>query len=112
MILKLLHGVLSTLAIIIAAYLIPGVQTTLLGAIILALALGAINLSIKPIIHIITLPINVITLGIFSMMVNVGFIILAATFVPGFVLPNFLSAVMFAGVLLVIDGVFHFGLPS
>lgn len=111
MILKVLHGALSTLAIIIAAHLIPGIETTLLAAVILAVVLGAINLSIKPVIHFITFPINVITLGLFSAVVNIGFVILAASVVPGFVLSTLWAAAAFAVVLLLIDSIFHFGLP-
>lgn len=111
MMLKLLHGALSTLAIIIAAYLIPGVQTTLLAAVILALVLGAINLSVKPILHLITLPLNIITLGLFSTILNIAIVVLAASVVPGLVLANLWAAVMFAAVLLILNGIFHFGLP-
>ena len=111
MILKLFHGVLSVLAIIIAAYLIPGVQTTLLAAVILAVVLGAMNLSVKPVLHIITLPLNIITLGLFSTILNVALVMLAASLVPGLTLANLWTAVLFAAVLLVLNGIFHFGLP-
>ena len=111
MILKLLHGALSTVAILITAYLVPGVQTSLLSAVMLAFVLGAINLSIKPIINVITLPINILTLGLFSVFVNAGFVLLAASVIPGFVLPNFWTAVVFSLVLSLINGIFHFGLP-
>lgn len=111
MILKLLHGALSTVAILIAAYLIPGVQTTLLAAVLLAFVLGIINLSIKPVINVITLPINILTLGLFSVFVNAGFVLLAASIIPGLVLPNLWTAVVFSLVLSLINGIFHFGLP-
>lgn len=110
MILNLLHGALSVVAIIIAAYLIPGVETTLLGAIMLAFVLGVINLSIKPVISVITLPINLITLGLFSVFVSAGFVILADMLVTGFQLPNFFTALLFSLVLSFINGIFHFGL--
>lgn len=111
MILKLLHGVLSTLAVIIAAYLIPGVQTTVLAAVILAVILGAINFSIKPVLDLIAIPFNIVTLGLFSGIMNIAIVILAASVVPGLVLPNVWAAALFAGVLLILNGIFHFGLP-
>ena len=111
MILKLFHGVLSVLAIIIAAYLIPGVQTTLVAAVILAVVLGAINLSIRPVLHFITMPLNILTLGLFSTVLNIALVVLAASLVPGLTITNLWTAVMFAAVLLILNGIFHFGLP-
>jgi putative membrane protein len=113
MMLKLLHGALSTVAILIAAYLIPGVQTTLLAALLLAIVLGAINISIKPIIKFITLPINILTLGLFSIFLNAAFVLLAASLVHdyGFILPNLWTAIEFSLVLSFLNGIFHFGLP-
>jgi putative membrane protein len=102
----ILHWIISTLAILIAAYLIPGVTTTILAAIIFAVVLGIINTFIKPIIKILTLPITIITLGLFSLVVNALLILLAANFVPDFSVDGFWSALLFSIVVSLINALF------
>jgi putative membrane protein len=80
----LIHWLVSAVAILIAAYLIPGVDITLVGAIVLAVVLGIINVFFKPVINLLTLPLNIVTLGIFSLIVNALLIMLASMVVPGF----------------------------
>jgi len=101
------HWLIATLAIIVAAYLVPGVSVTLVGALIAAVVLGALNLFIRPILLILTLPINVLTLGLFSLVINALLVWLAASIVPGFVVAGFLSAFFYALVLAVVNWVFH-----
>jgi putative membrane protein len=72
------HLFVSAVAIVITAYLLPGASVTLTGAIVLAVVLGVINIFIKPFIKIITLPLTVLTLGIFSLVINALFVILAS----------------------------------
>lgn len=103
------HWLVSTIAILIAAYLIPGVQVTLIGALVLAVVLGIINLFLKPIITILTLPITIITLGIFSLIVNALLIMLASAIVPGFFVAGFWAALFFSVVLSLINLLFGQG---
>jgi putative membrane protein len=103
---SLIHWLLSALAIGIAAYLIPGVDVTLLGAIVLAVVLGLINVFIKPIISLLTLPINILTLGIFSLVINALLIMLAASFVPGFSVSGFWPAFFFAILVALVTALF------
>lgn len=103
-----LQWIVSTLAIIIAAYLVPGVTVTLTGAIIAAVVLGALNLFIRPILLVLTLPINILTLGLFSLVINALLVMLASALVPGFVVTGFWIALLFALVLSVINWVFNF----
>lgn len=104
---SLTHWIVSTLAIIIAAYLIPGVNVTLLGAIILAVVLAVINLFIKPVLKLLTLPLTIITLGLFSLVLNALLIMLAAMVVPGFSISGFWAAFFFGIVLALINAVFN-----
>lgn len=99
---------LTTVTILIAAYLIPGVTITLVGAVIAAVVLGALNLFIRPILMILTLPINILTLGLFSFVINACLVLLAARLVDGFSVSDFWTALWFALVLMVINWVFHF----
>jgi putative membrane protein len=101
------HWLISAIAILIAAYIVPGVAVTLPGALIAAVVLGALNLFIRPILVILTLPINIITLGLFSLVINAALVLLAAYLVPGFLIAGFWTAFFFALALAVINWVFN-----
>lgn len=103
----LFHWFIATLAILIAAYIVPGVTVTLLGAVIAAVVLGALNLFIRPILLILTLPINILTLGLFSLVIDALLVMLASMLVPGFLVVGFWTALLFALALTVINWVFH-----
>ena len=100
------HWVVSAVAEGLAAYLLPGVTVTLLGALVLAVVLGLINALIKPLVFILTLPINIITLGLFSLVINALLVMLAAYVVPGFSVAGFWSAFWFAILLSLINWLF------
>jgi putative membrane protein len=102
----LTHWIVSALAIGIAAYLLPGVEVTLTGALIAALVLGALNLIIRPILILLTLPITILTLGLFSLVINAVLVLLASALVPGFGVAGFWTALLFSLVLAVINAVF------
>jgi putative membrane protein len=103
----LFHWLIATLAILIAAYIVPGTSITLTGALIAAVVLGALNLFIRPILLILTFPITIITLGFFSLVINALLVMLAAAIVPGFVISGFWTALFFALVLAIVNWVFH-----
>jgi putative membrane protein len=102
-----LHFLVSIIAILIAVYLVPGTSVTLLGAVVLAVVLGIINIFIKPVIKLIALPITILTLGIFSLVINAVFILLCAHFVPNFYVAGFWTAFWFSIVLSLINAFFH-----
>lgn len=102
------HWFIAAVAIGIAAYLVQGVTITLIGALIAAVVLGALNFFIRPILMVLTLPINILTLGLFSLVVNALLVWLASYLVPGFTVTDFWSALFFALALAVINWVFHF----
>lgn len=102
-----IHWLVSAIAIGLAAYLLPGVTVTLLGALVLAVVLGIINIFIKPVVKLLTLPITILTLGIFSLIINALFIMLAGAIVPGFVVAGFWSAFFFAIILALINAFFN-----
>lgn len=104
----LFHWAVATLAILIAAYLVPGVTVTLVGALIASVVLGALNLFIRPIIYFFTLPITILTLGLFSLVINALLVMLASYLVPGFLVVGFWPALFFAVVLAIINWVFQF----
>jgi len=101
------HWIVATLAILIAAYIVPNVSVTLAGALIAAVVLGALNLFIRPILIILTLPITIITLGFFSLIINALLVLIASALVPGFFVAGFWTAFFFAFVLSIINWVFN-----
>ena len=92
----LIHLIATIIAILIGAYLVPGIGITLVASLALAVVLGIINLFFKPIIRLLTLPLNILTLGIFSLFVNAGLILLASYIVPDFTVASFWSAFLFS----------------
>ncbi|MHB0865494.1 MAG: phage holin family protein [Minisyncoccota bacterium] len=98
---------IATVGILIAAYLVPGVSVTLFGALVAAVVLGALNLFIRPILLILTLPITILTLGLFSLVINALLVLLVSYLVPGFFVAGFWTALLFALVLAIINWVFH-----
>lgn len=107
MIKAFLHWLIAAIAIGIASHLIPGVSVNPESALIAAIVLGALNLFIRPILFVLTLPITILTLGLFSFVINAGLVLLASYLVPGFQVAGFWAALLFAFVLSVINWVFH-----
>ncbi|MDA1316722.1 MAG: phage holin family protein [bacterium] len=91
---------INALAVAIAAYFIPRVELdSFYTALVVAVALGVINTFIKPIVNIFALPINLLTLGLFSIVINAAFILLVSRFVEGFEVGDFVTAIIFSLVL-------------
>ena len=103
----LFHWIVSAGAIGIAAYLVPQVEVTFWGAVIAAVVLGALNLFIKPVLIVLTLPITILSLGLFSIVINALLVMLVGMIVPGFVVSGFWAALLFALALTVIHWVFN-----
>ena len=96
----LVHWAIVAASLWVAAYLIPGVVVRSVPALLIAaLVLGLVNALVRPILTILTLPITIITLGLFYLVVNGAAFALAAALVPGFEIAGFGSAIL--GALLV-----------
>lgn len=99
----ILKWLISTVAILITAYLLPGVSVSgFWAALIVAAVLGIVNVIIKPILVILTLPINILTLGLFTFVINALLIMLIAAIVSGFNVVNFWWALLFSIILSII----------
>jgi putative membrane protein len=104
----LLEWFTSAISILIAAYLIPGVKVAgIWSALILALVLGLLNSLIKPLLVLLTLPINILTLGLFTLVINALIIMLASSIVKGFEVGGFINALLFSIVLTIIQALFE-----
>jgi len=100
----LLRWLLSALAIIITAKLIPGIHVASFWASLwIAVILGLINAVIRPILILITLPINIFTLGLFTLVINGALVLLASSVIKGFEVSGFWVAILFSIVLSVIS---------
>jgi putative membrane protein len=108
-IMTIIHWLVSAAAVGVAAYLIPGVEVTLVGALIAAVVIGIINLFIKPVLTILTLPLTIVTLGLFSLVLNALLVLLVAQVVPGFTVTGFWPALFFSIVLSLVNAVFDMG---
>ncbi|OGK12969.1 hypothetical protein A3A93_01745 [Candidatus Roizmanbacteria bacterium RIFCSPLOWO2_01_FULL_38_12] len=99
----------NSLAVAITAYLLQAGVTidSFFTAVVVAVVLGVINTFIKPIIILLTLPINLITLGLFTFVINGLFILLVSSVVAGFDVRNFWWAVLFGIVLAIINSVLN-----
>lgn len=91
----LMRWLISALTLIIVANVIEGVQISgLSSALIAILVLGIANAVIRPILLILTLPINIITLGLFTFVINAIILYMVASVVTGFEISGFLDAVI------------------
>lgn len=89
----LVRWLLSAGALMLVAFYIPGISiTNFYAAIVAALVLGLINALIKPVIIILTLPFNILTLGLFTLLINTACFWLASTVVKGFGVAGFWPA--------------------
>jgi putative membrane protein len=93
----ILRWVINALALLAAAVIIPGFHVeSFYAALIAALVLGLINALVRPIILILTLPITIITLGLFTFVINAGMLWFMSTMVKGIVIDGFWTAVLVA----------------
>ncbi len=96
-------------AVFITAYILSaGIHVNnFLTAIIIAVVLGIINTILKPVLIILTLPINILTLGLFTFIINGLLILLTSYFVPGFSVKNIWWAIFFSLVLTIVNWFLH-----
>ncbi|MDO8803532.1 MAG: phage holin family protein [Elusimicrobiota bacterium] len=104
----LLNILVSGLAVFVAARLLPGVTVAGFGtAIAVAVVLGIVSAFLAPALLLLTLPLNIMTLGLFTFVIIGGLVMLTARMVPGFQVASFWWALAFALLLSVINAIFH-----
>ncbi|MBD1259544.1 phage holin family protein [Maribacter polysiphoniae] len=93
----ILRILLSALAVVILAKVLPGVGVdTYTTAIIVAIVLSLLNFIVKPILVILTLPVTILTLGLFLLIINAIIILLADNLITGFSVDNIWWALLFS----------------
>ncbi|MCX6780202.1 MAG: phage holin family protein [Candidatus Magasanikbacteria bacterium] len=96
----LLQWILGALSLILVTYLVPGISVAnFYSALLAALVLGLVNALIRPVLIILTLPVNILTLGLFTLVINALMFLLASSIVKGFNVSGFWPA--FFGALVV-----------
>jgi len=109
----ILRWLVNALALLVVANVVPGFTVaSLYVALIAAIILGLLNAVVKPILLILTLPINIVTLGLFTFVVNGVVIYLASTIVKGFDVATLSAAIWAAVVLWLISIVTSFALSD
>ena len=103
----LLHWIVTAVALAVSARLVPGIAVSSMGVLLVsALVLGLVNAIVRPVMVVLTLPITVLTLGLFYLVVNGAALGLAAWLVPGFRVASLGSAILGALVVSVISFLF------
>ncbi|MBE7713207.1 MAG: phage holin family protein [Cyanobacteria bacterium SIG26] len=91
----ILRWIVFALAIIFVAWIIPGISVdNFLSAMLVCIVLALINAFIKPLLQIISLPINILTLGLFTLVINALLMMFAGYITPGFEVEGFVSALL------------------
>ena len=103
----LINLLISGIAVFITAYVLPGVtlEQDIVTILIVAVLLGIANSVIKPILHLLTFPITIVTFGLFAFVINALMVMLVDYFVAGFSVDNFLWAIAFSVVLSIVSSV-------
>ena len=98
---------MSGLAVLLAAYLLPGVEVEHFGYALLAAAVLSIaNALVRPVLIILTIPVTIVTLGLFLLVINALMVMMVDYFVPGFEVRGFWWALAFSLILSVFNSMF------
>ena len=104
----LVRLLLSTLAVMLTSYLLPGVEVKdFTAALMLAALLALFNVTLKPVLILLTIPITFVTLGLFLLAINAFLILLADSIIDGFMVRDFWWALAFSLILSIVTNIFE-----
>lgn len=99
-----LKVLVTSLAVVVAAYLLPGVELqNFLSAVVVAFVLGILNMLLKPILVLLTIPVTIFSFGLFLLVINAFIVLLTDSLVRGFEVQNFWWALLFSILLSVVS---------
>lgn len=102
----ILRILLTAVSVLIIAHFMPGVHVAgFTTSLIVAVVLALLNLIVKPILVILTLPVTIITLGLFLLVINALIIIICTHIVSGFKVDSFLTALFFSIILSIVQSI-------
>jgi putative membrane protein len=100
----LISWLIITIAILVAAHIVPGIRVASLGSAIVAAAiLGIVNALVRPILVLLTLPLTIVTLGLFLFVINALMFLLAGSIFHGFQVASFWPALLGSLVVTVVS---------
>ncbi len=105
MIRLIIRWVINALVLVGISYFLPIYFDNFYAALITALVLGVVNALIKPLLVVLTLPINILTLGLFTLVLNGALFWFVSTFIKGFYIANFWTAFWAALIFSIISAV-------
>jgi putative membrane protein len=109
----IINWVLSAIALLVVAYVVPGIAVhSFTTALIAAAVIGIINATLGIVLKVVTFPLTVLTLGIFWIVINALMLEVASFFVRGFEVRSFGAAFLGAILLSVINMIFHWLAPK
>jgi putative membrane protein len=98
----------NALGLFLIANYIPGIRVdSFYTAVIAAVVLGLFNAVLKPVLIVLTLPITLLTLGIFSFVINAALFLFAASFIEGFAVSNFWYALLGSFLMSIVSTIGH-----
>ncbi|MEX0967884.1 MAG: phage holin family protein [Bacteroidia bacterium] len=108
----ILNIALSALAVMLCAWLLPGVSVTGFWiAVVVVAILALLNAFVKPVLILLTIPLTVFTLGLFLLVINAVIIMLTDWLIPGFVVRNFWWALLFSLILSIVNSLIDTFIP-
>jgi len=104
----LVRWLVLTGAILVASYLLEGIHVrTFFSAFLAAALLGILNVFFRPILIFLTLPINIVTLGLFTFVINALLLKMVSGVIPGFEVHGFWTAVFGSFLISVVSWILH-----
>lgn len=104
----ILKIVLTAVAVLVIAHFLPGVSVVnFTSSVIVAVVLALLRVTIKPLLIILTLPVTIVTLGLFLLVINALIILLADKLIAGFNVSGFLIALIFSLILSVFESILY-----
>jgi putative membrane protein len=104
----ILKIVLTAVAVLVIAHFLPGVSVVnFTSSVIVAIVLALLRVTIKPLLIILTLPVTIVTLGLFLLVINALIILLADNLIDGFHVTGFWIALLFSLILSVFESILY-----
>lgn len=104
----LISFILTCAAVAVSTAILPGVHADgWITVALVGLVLGGINAILKPILVIISLPVTILTFGLFLIIINAALVLVTAGIVPGFKVDGWLSAILFSFIVSVTGSILH-----
>jgi putative membrane protein len=104
----ILKIVLTAVAVLVIAHFLPGVSVVnFTSSVIVAVVLALLRVTIKPILIILTLPVTIVTLGLFLLVINALIILLADNLIDGFQVSGFWIALLFSLILSIFESILY-----